>query len=76
LFAFYFIRFEFNSIKKSIAYFATLYINNLKNYIIMETSRKDSKSGMKDSGKTQKSTTDSRGKKGNAKSTDSKGRAH
>ncbi|WP_262710877.1 hypothetical protein [Flavobacterium foetidum] len=40
----------------------------------METSRKDSKSGMKDSGKTQKSTSGSRGKSDNAKSTDSKSR--
>lgn len=41
----------------------------------METSRKDSKSGMKDSGKTQKSTTGSRGKSTTTKSTDSKDRA-
>ncbi|MNK73032.1 hypothetical protein D3C87_925200 [compost metagenome] len=49
--------------------------NNLKNYNIMETSRKDSKSGMKDSGKTQKSMNGSRGKSATTKSTDSKGRA-
>ncbi|PBJ10079.1 hypothetical protein [Flavobacterium sp. ACN6] len=41
----------------------------------METSRKDSKSGMKDSGKTQKSTSGSRGKSSTTKSTDSKGKA-
>ncbi|MBB4804643.1 MAG: hypothetical protein REI96_22405 [Flavobacterium nitrogenifigens] len=41
----------------------------------METSRKDSKSGMKDSGKTQKSMNGSRGKSTTTKSTDSKGRA-
>lgn len=39
----------------------------------METSRKDSKSGMKDSGKVQKSTSGSRGKS-TTKSNDSKGR--
>lgn len=49
--------------------------NNLKNYNIMETSRKDSKSGMKDSGKTQKSAAGSRAKSTTTKSNDSKGRA-
>lgn len=41
----------------------------------METSKKDSKSGMKDSGKAQKSTTGSRGKSTATKSNDSKGKA-
>lgn len=41
----------------------------------METSKKDSKSGMKDSGKTQRTTTGSRGKSTTTKSNDSKSRA-
>lgn len=42
----------------------------------METSKKDSKSGMKNSGKTQKSNTGSRGKNDTAKSTDTRRAGH